>query len=247
MPTVIALRLGHAIIRLDGRNPTDPAAILPPPVGLGVGDLVDALEQATHATTFTTEPHPVQPDGWHIAWGAQLDLRPITIAASGEITDSLVAGYLAKYATKSTETTGHTSARLTGDTIDVYADPTGSHTQRLVDACWTLGQPRAWRGPRRWAHMLGFGGHYATKSRTYSVTFTFLRNARVIFRRTVDNGPASDVSAEQPTTLVVNFLQFVGAGWHTTGDALVAKASAALAREHLQAFVGFARTPSNQP
>ena len=30
--------------------------------------------------------------------------------------------------------------------------------------------------------------------------------------------------------LVVNFLQFVGAGWHTTGDAMLANASADLAR-----------------
>jgi hypothetical protein len=33
---------------------------------------------------------------------------------------------------------------------------------------------------------------------------------------------------------VVNFLQFVGAGWHTTGDALLASISAALAREDHQ-------------
>ena len=32
--------------------------------------------------------------------------------------------------------------------------------------------------------------------------------------------------------LVVNFLQFVGSGWHNTGDAMLANTSAALAREH---------------
>ena len=37
---------------------------------------------------------------------------------------------------------------------------------------------------------------------------------------------------EQDTTLVVNFLQFVGAGWHTTADAMLANTSAAMAREH---------------
>ena len=31
--------------------------------------------------------------------------------------------------------------------------------------------------------------------------------------------------------LVVNFLDFVGAGWHTTGDALLANTAAAKARE----------------
>ena len=35
----------------------------------------------------------------------------------------MVAAYLAQYATKSTEDTGHMSRRLTGDTIDVYANP----------------------------------------------------------------------------------------------------------------------------
>ena len=53
----------------------------------------------------------------------------------------MVAGYLAKYVTKDTEVTGHTSTRLDGDTIDVYADPDGGHTARLIDACWRLGRP----------------------------------------------------------------------------------------------------------
>jgi hypothetical protein len=36
---------------------------------------------------------------------------------------------------------------------------------------------------RRWAHMLGFGGHFLTKARRYSVTFTALRQARITYRR----------------------------------------------------------------
>ncbi|MGH8887050.1 MAG: replication initiator [Egibacteraceae bacterium] len=30
----------------------------------------------------------------------------------------------------------------------------------------------------RWAHQLGYGGHFLTKPRHYSTTFTKLRNAR---------------------------------------------------------------------
>jgi hypothetical protein len=83
--------------------------------------------------------------------------------------------------------------------------------------------------------MLGFGGHYATKSRHFGVTFTTLRNDRVVYTRTTTAGPEpTGASPEQETTLVVNFLQFVGAGWHTTGDALLANTSAAMAREHQQ-------------
>jgi hypothetical protein len=220
----------HAIIRLDGADPTDPDAILPPPAGLTVQDLVDAVEHGAMSAGFITDPHPTNPAGWLITWGEQTDVRPITITADGEVTDGVVAGYLAKYATKSTEATGHLSRRLTADTIDLYADPDGSHTERLVEACWILGAPKNWQGLRRWAHMLGFGGHFLTKSRRYSVTFRILRHNRVVYRRQAEQPPDTDAPAPE-TTLVVNFLTFAGAGWHTTGDALLANTSAAMARE----------------
>jgi hypothetical protein len=98
-----------------------------------------------------------------------------------------------------------------------------------------LGRPRAWRRLRRWAHMLGFGGHFLTKSRRYSITFALLRNNRVEFRRVQAAGPERTRPGAESTTLVVNFLQFVGAGWHTTADALLANTSAAMAREHAEA------------
>ena len=83
--------------------------------------------------------------------------------------------------------------------------------------------------------MLGFGGHFLTKSRRYSVTFALLRDQRVIFRRTQASGPEMTGTGAEPITLVVNFLQFVGAGWHTTADAMLANTSAAMAREHAEA------------
>src|SRR5690606_13398082 len=98
----------HAIIRLDATNPDQPGTIRPPD-RLGVVDLVDAVEHAATTVTFTTEPHPTRPDGWRIGWGEQTDIRVITIGGDGEVTDTMVAGYLAKYATKATEATGHTS------------------------------------------------------------------------------------------------------------------------------------------
>ena len=36
---------------------------------------------------------------------------------------------------------------------------------------------------------------------------------------------------DEDTTLVVNTLSFAGIGWHTTGDAMLANTSAAMARE----------------
>jgi hypothetical protein len=226
----------HAIIRLDGYDPSDPDAILPPPPQLDAQDLVAAVDHAARAVAFTTDPHPNRPEGWRIGWGEQVLTKVITAAGEGQVTDAQVAAYLAKYATKSTEITGHTSVRLTDDTIGIYADPYGSHTERLVEASWQLGRPREWRGLRRWAHMLGFGGHFLTKSRRYSITFALLRNHRIVYRRTQNSGPDRDAAdVDKPTTLVVNFLQFVGAGWKTPADAMLANTSAAMAREHQHA------------
>ena len=75
-----------------------------------------------------------------------------------------------------------------------------------MEACWILGRHEGWQGLRRWAHMLGFGGHFLTKSRYYSVTFRVLREARTVWQRTLTAGPEQSKPLEQPTVLVVNFL-----------------------------------------
>jgi hypothetical protein len=191
----------HAPLRLDGTNPRDPEAIVPPPPGITVADLEDAVRQTAANVSFRTRPHPDSPDGqgWLIAWGDQLDVRPVADRGTTAVTGLAVASYLAKYATKGTEDTGHVSARITPDTLDLYADPAGTHAERLIDACWNIGHAqgrmcgKAFYGSlRRWAHMLGFGGHFLTKARRYSVTFTALRQARVEYRRYHDTGPDYD-------------------------------------------------------
>ena len=98
----------HALIRLDGVHPTDPDAVIPPPPGIGVDDLVDALDAAVRDIAFTTADHPARPGGWPITWGEQVDVQPLVLAGNGTITDDTVAeqlaaqkaGYLAKYATR---------------------------------------------------------------------------------------------------------------------------------------------------
>jgi hypothetical protein len=88
--------------------------------------------------------------------------------------------------------------------------------------------------------MLGYGGHFLTKARRYSIPFTVLRGTRITYRRTQDReqapGPirTADHTSEE-TTLVVGALTYAGIGWHTTGDALLANTAAALARARQQA------------
>jgi hypothetical protein len=162
------------------------------------------------------------------------------------VTGLAVASYLAKYATKGTEASGHASARITPDTVDLYAGPAGTHTERLIHACWSLGRAEGrmagkvtYASLRRWAHMLGFGGHFLTKARRYSVTFAALRQARVTYRRHQDPGPAytpfrrqDDLDTE--TTVTVVRLSYAGTGWRTFGDALLANTAADQARKRRQ-------------
>ena len=179
----------HALLRLDGYDPRDPGTPLPPPPVITVTDLQDAATWAAQAISYRTAPHPAAPAGWTITWGAQTDVRVITMTGTGTVTDLAVASYLAKYSTKGTEPAGHASARITDDTIDLYANPRGTHPERLIYACWSIGNHRDYTGLRRWAHMLGFGGHFLTKARRYSTTFRDLRAARISYRRGQDTGP----------------------------------------------------------
>jgi hypothetical protein len=77
--------------------------------------------------------------------------------------------------------------------------------------------------------MLGFGGHFLTKSRRLSITFRIQRDNRVIWRRT-EHVDLAEEHQEQTTVLVAN-LVCVGAGWRTPCDALLANTAAAMARE----------------
>jgi hypothetical protein len=88
--------------------------------------------------------------------------------------------------------------------------------------------------------MLGFGGHFLTKGRRGCPTFTLLRTNRVVYRRQEDNGPDAGAirtadHTDEETTLVVGLLSFAGAGWHNSGDALLANTSAAMARARHEA------------
>ncbi|SFD72697.1 hypothetical protein SAMN05421773_1262 [Streptomyces aidingensis] len=67
---------------------------------------------------------------------------------------------------------------------DLALLPVRAHTLRMIGTCWWLGglAPFEPLGLRRWAHMLGYGSHFVTKSRRYSTTLTALRTARAEHR-----------------------------------------------------------------
>ena len=230
----------HALLRLDGYDPAHPDQILPPPPCVTIADLDDAISQAVTDISFRTDPHPAQPGGWLIAWGTELDIRVITQQGTSTVTDLAVASYLAKYSTKGTEITGHASARITADTLDLYARPDGTHPERLINTCWTLGTDPGYTSLRRWAHMLGFGGHFLTKARRYSLRFSDLRQARIAYRRSQDTGPEHGPirtadHTDDEIVLIVGTFTYAGTGWKTSGDALLANTAADQARKRRQA------------
>jgi hypothetical protein len=130
-------------------------------------------------------------------------VRHIGADSGEELTEEQVAGYVAKYATKSTEALGVTlDHRITeGELLELKVP---AHVAELVRACWELaGRPGlAKLRLRMWAHMLGFGGHFSTKSRRYSTTLGALRRARVTYaiRRRRGNTVPLDAWAGPRTT-----------------------------------------------
>ena len=175
----------HAIIRLDAATECGcSACVAPPPAGFTAELLEGAIRQT--ATTVSV-PCPVVDEDQGVTltarWGEQLDVRRITEAGDeGELSAEQVAGYVAKYATKATEALGVTLDHRIGDgDLDDLALP--AHVAELVRACWELGAcpSLASLRLRKWAHMLGFGGHFSTKSRRYSTTLGALRRARVAY------------------------------------------------------------------
>jgi hypothetical protein len=223
----------HALLRLDGYDPADPAAIISPPPHLTSIELGNAIRRAVAATWFATVSHPVKPAGWDINWGTQLDIRPVSVTPDGDITSGHVAGYLAKYATKATEPVGLAVVRITSDNINSYA-AAPTHQGRLIRACWKLGATSHpdFQALRRWAHMLGYRGHFLTKSRRYSVTFKALRAARATWQRRQEPFTARTDPHLPPIRLTL--LTYTGTGWRNSADALLALSAAARAREHEQ-------------
>jgi hypothetical protein len=222
----------HAVIRLDGYHPDCPGAIVPPDSIVTRAMFASVLEEAFTKTSYTTRPHPANDNrGWPMVWGEQgLDLVHIN-AASDDANLSKLSGYLAKYVTKSTEVTGAIFRRLDDMTVELYATE-DTHLGRLIRACWDLGLADGWHRLRRYAHQYGVGGYITTKSRGFSVTYTFKRMERTIWRRTQGFPHLWD---DQQADLVVYRLGHHATGWITTGDALLANSAADAARRRADA------------
>jgi hypothetical protein len=215
----------HAIIRLDAATACGcPAFVAPPPGGF----TAELLEQAIRRAAATVAvPCPMVDEDQAVTlvarWGEQLDVRHIGAGSGEELTEEQVAGYIAKYATKATEALGvtldHRLSEAELDDLDVPA-----HVAELVRACWELGGRPSLLGLRlrKWAHMLGFGGHFSTKSRHYSTTLGALRRARVAHAIRRRRGNLLPLDAwgrpeDDQAVIVVASWRYLGCGYQSTG------------------------------
>nr|WP_031505896.1 replication initiator [Streptomyces megasporus] len=206
----------HAVLRLDGPTGGDS----PPPSWASAELLTDAIRAAASAARITGPTL----DGRHhvFAFGRQLDVRPIRSADLGggtELTDRAVAAYIAKYATKGAETATGTLDRPLKFLAELAGLDLSDHARRMIRTAWTLGARKDLEHLRlrAWAHMLGFRGHFSTKTRRYSTTLGALRQARAEWQRlqaAIARGEMShDPSAEsEETTLVLAHWTFAGTG-----------------------------------
>ena len=263
----------HALIRLDG--PKSAEGFADPPAWLTAAHLAETIGEAARAVSVSAPAPEDSQAGRVLRFGRQLDARPVHGAAAcahglDNETDGLsaeqVAGYLAKYATKTA------------------GDPTSDneHTARIRALCRHYGETARQRQAdgrpilaatskdstagrdvylnlSRWVHMLGFRGHFATKSRRYSITLGRLRRARRRFAhllaesaRTGTPLDVADLEArllaedDDETTLVIGSWTYAGTGWTNPAETALALAAAARAREYAQWRAAQRKNPSHE-
>ncbi|GII56307.1 replication initiation protein [Planotetraspora thailandica] len=205
----------HAVIRLDG--PGGPG--LAPPDWATAEILAQAVQHAAGAVTATAPATPGT-SARVLRWGSEIDVRPITLR--GDLTEQAVAGYIAKYATKAAECVGTLDRRII-PTEDIALLPVRDHARQLIAECLRLGAIGKLASLRlsHWAHMLGFGGHFSTRSRRFSTTLGDIRADRAEHARTEAVSTGRLPLFDEDTFLVISRWEYAGKGY-SAGDALLA-------------------------
>jgi Replication initiator protein, pSAM2 len=233
----------HAVIRLDAPG----EAYQPPPSQFAANLLAEAIKRAAAAVSWPVGPDKNYPDCPELTlrFGAQVDCRIIRdgvadgLPGTGEkLSVNAVGNYIAKYATKTLTAPGVPDRRLRS-AADLMSLRCSKHYRQMIQTAWKLGGGKTAPADNRlckWAHRLGHGGHFLTKSRRYSTTFGILRRARADHRRRQrwPDGERDpwDRQLDERVVLVLTDWSYAGTGYRTNGDAQLALAAEARAREY---------------
>ena len=244
----------HALVRLDGpaSAATEDDPLPAPLVDVPAVELVALIRAVADRVRVDAPPTGPGDPIRRLAFGVQVDGRPVSpdcdrdtdrssAPGSGQLHPETVAAYIAKYATKGCEDFGLPPRLRDPDMARRMGVP--EHVCRLLAEVRLVatGGVEAYARMIRWVPMLGFRGHFATKSRRYSTTLGRLRSARRRWQlrklRTqprdgsTDAAHGSDTDDGEDSTLVIGSWSLDGIGWLTGGDAALAATAAAQARE----------------
>ncbi|WP_248966338.1 replication initiator [Sphaerisporangium perillae] len=205
----------HAVIRLDG--PDGPCDC--PPDWATVPVLAAAIRETAAGIAV---PVPEDAPAFVARWGDQLDVEPIYVATALEgLADQRVASYIAKYSIKGAESAG-TVDRPIRQMRDVAFLNVTEHARRMIYTCFVLNdQPEYRLIPfRRWAHMLGYRGHFSTKSRHYSTTLGTLRQVRADHQAEQSRQRRGLPDPGERQTVTVGEWRYAGSGYRHGGTLL---------------------------
>lgn len=223
----------HVLARLDKAMPDYRADELrAPSKRFGV----ELLERAVRSAVACVEA-PVKPalGGGCVRWGDALDIHALTSGAQR----SEIAGYLAKYSTKSTELAGALLHPVAAE--DVERAPVREHVRGYMRAAVELHEhatdERSASRLIKSAHALGYRGHCLTKSRRYSTTFKQLRADREAWVHAQLLARSNDAAQRALAGAVERIAEFEveGIGHVTAADEYYALAEHNRARERRRA------------
>jgi hypothetical protein len=207
----------HAVIRLDAASaPGDEPS--PPEPHLDMADFVDLARDAVVRTKLRLD------DDRTLRFGEQLDIKAVGKVTSGDVANAVsnrrVAGYLAKYVTKSVTDLGIDVRRLSEEGIDQL--DVNDHVRRILQTIVVVSHQEQCQEMALWLHTLGYRGHVTSKSRQFSTTMKALRDHRAEWRR--QQAGAGSALRQMPW-------EFERSGHDTVGDRLLIISASARARE----------------
>ncbi|WP_369390435.1 replication initiator [Streptomyces sp. CG1] len=238
----------HAVIRFDGPD----GHTTEPPAWATFDALNVAVGLAVERARLTIDSDGIGERG--ITWGDRYKVDPISALGDGELTDAKVAGYVAKYATKNAEGTGTVDRTLicrpctgrgyvrgpdrfhdrcadcdgTGQAEPIKALPVQHHVRQMIRTAWALGhlpefaELKLWK----WAHMLGFRGHFSSKSRAYSTTLGALRDVRRAWRLAQAEATRTRAglpTADETTLVTASSWTYLSSGYRPGEELLAAQ------------------------
>jgi hypothetical protein len=151
-----------------------------PDTTISAQDFVELVHQAA------TETGLALPDDKTLRFGEQIDIKVITNPSGSQGNDKQmsgrqIAGYLAKYVTKSVPDFGIAVRRLCASAID-QLDVT-DHIREILQTIVAISAEAPYKQMMAWIHTLGYRGHVVSKSRQFSTTMTALRERRADWRK----------------------------------------------------------------